>query len=265
MLYEVITASKSQARKDTRTLITDMLSLFSILKKELPEAVAETDPIVYTPGKRDLSLVFSDWHIGKVIKDPEGKYLYNSEIGIKRIQEEIPEQINNFVKSLSCLKDIENVNLLFIGDIIDNDIVYSTQRLHIDSPVAVQFKMVIFAIMTLVRKIKKIFRDNESDVKINIKYVPGNHGRSSEFSEDPGCSWDSAIGMAVDLAVQNSDLKDDVKVDISTEKYSVVNVRGFKGLIRHTAPPQAETPSAKSKFGGWNDIFNYDFVAFGHS
>ena len=44
----------------------------------------------------------------------------------------------------------------------------------------------------------------------------------------------------------------------------VVDIRGHRGLIRHSAPVQTETSAARSKLGGWSELFNYDFLCSGH-
>lgn len=215
------------------------------------------------PSGESLMMLFSDWHFGKVIKTRKGHYIYNSEIAKKRVEEEIPTQFEEFLKKKSNCRSIEELVIVFAGDIVDNDIIYETQRLNIDSGVAVQFTTAINAIMTMTHKFRALLdKYVGKDIPIRYECLTGNHGRAGKNSETPVCSWDTAAYAALDLAIKTAKLKN-ITVTFSLEDYNLITVRGHRGLVVHHAPPQSESPGAKKFFGGMYEIFDYDFMLYG--
>jgi len=259
-----IEPTKMSAKKESKDMLRETMAKLGALGKAYTSSYEHFGNIEFTEEGESLCILFSDWHIGKVIKKPGGDTIFNTEIAIKRITESFVPQIMKIIKNVNKEKVIEDVRLFFVGDLIDNDIVYTTQRLHIDDPVAKQFHNAARAIMVFIAGLRASFASIGSpDIPIKIESVPGNHGRGSEFSDDAGCSWDTALMSTVDLAVKYGEIPN-VEVKFSWDKYLMVDVRGHKGLLRHGAPPQAETAAGKAKFGGWNELFDYDFVCYGH-
>lgn len=254
--------TKADRAKERRALVQDLVLEMEKMKEGLPKV--KPLKLKQTKGGETLCLLFSDWHFGKVIKTSSGTTIFDSEIAKKRISEELTPKIIENIKRVGAASKIEDIQIFLIGDIVDNDIIYATQRLGIDKGVALQFHDVTRAIMEMIVHIKAEFKKlKKIDIPIKISCITGNHGRSSKESEHPTTSWDTGVYSAIDLAVQYSNLKK-VQVEISLEDSMVVDVRGHRGLLVHKAPPQVETPSAKKKFGGWADIFDYDFCCFGH-
>lgn len=210
-----------------------------------------------------LVMLFSDWHFGKLIKTRSGKHIFDTQIAHNRVTEEIPTQLENFVANRASSKNIEEIVIIFAGDIVDNDIIYPTQRLQIDVPVALQFTQAINSIHTFIKKVRLIADKHvKKGIPIRIECLVGNHGRAGKDSETPLCSWDTAVYAALDLALRVSNEKN-IEVSYSLEDQKIVNVRGHRGLVVHHAPPQSESPGAKKKFGGWYEIFDYDFACYG--
>ena len=229
--------------------------------KKLKKLTAKT-PAHKSSGE-SLMMLFSDWHFGKVIKTRKGHYIYNSEIAKKRVEEEIPAQFEEFLKKKANCKAIEELVIVFAGDIVDNDIIYETQRLNIDSGVAIQFTTSINAIMTMTKKFRALLdKYVGKDILIRFECLTGNHGRAGKNSETPLCSWDTAVYAALDLAVKTAGLKN-ITVSFSIEDYNLITIRGHRGLVVHHAPPQSESPGAKKFFGGMYEIFDYDFMLYG--
>jgi len=256
--------TKISSRKESREMVRETMAKLGSLRKAYDASYDHFRDAELTRDGESLCILFSDWHFGKVVKKPGGEIIFDSKIAFDRVVNDFIPQIINIIKDVNRVDRIEDIRIFFVGDIVDNDIVYSTQRLHIDKPVASQFHDVTRAIMMFIAGIRAAFADmGKVDIPIKMESVPGNHGRGSEFSDDAGCSWDTAIMSAVELAVIYSEIPN-VEVKFSLDKYLMVDVRGHKGLLRHGAPPQAETSAGKAKFGGWNDLFDFDFLCYGH-
>lgn len=256
------TTMSLKARKDmTKDITKDVLLKLEDLKRDVKKP--KTIKTRITKGGESLCLLFSDWHYGKVIKTRSGKFIYNSDIAKDRIENQLVPQILENVSRIGS-KKIDEVVVIFAGDIIDNDIVYDTQRLRIDKGVAVQFYEVTTSIVAFTHSLAKALDSvGRKDIKIRFECVIGNHGRPSAISKIGICSWDTAVYSALDLALRQSSLAKRTEVSFSLEDYKMINIRGHRGLIQHQAPPQSETPSSKKKFGGWYEIFDFDFMCYG--
>lgn len=250
-----------KARQDLRvSIVKDVLEGMREIGADLPRPTFNKKAL--KPGGHTLCMLFSDWHYGKVIKSKSGKFIFNSEIAHSRIENEISDQVEQYIARMAPTGEIDQVKIIFAGDIVDNDIVYHTQRFQIDNGVAMQFHGVARAIMTMIAKVREALKAHGYNANIEIECLTGNHGRAGTTSKIPICSWDTAVYSAVDLAIKSAGW-DDVKLTFSLEDFHVFQARGHRGLVVHHAPPQSETPSAKKKFGGWYEIFDYDFVVYG--
>lgn len=250
-------------RKELRVeVVSDILKGNKELGKSLKPL--STPKIKLKKEGKSLCLLFSDWHYGKVIKTKSGSMIYNSEIAHKRIAEELVPQVVANIRKVGASKEIDEVIIVLAGDMVDNDIIYDTQRFQIDSGVAEQFHGLSRAIMDMIFMVKSEFKGlGYKDVPIRLECLTGNHGRSGKSSDIPVCSWDVALYSSLDLAIRMSSLKN-VDLNFSLEEFSIFEVRNHRALIVHQAPPQGETPSAKKKFGGWYEIFDYDLMMYGH-
>lgn len=255
--------TKAKARRETKELIREELAKFSQINRIFNRSVDHFREIPRTAQGETLCISLSDWHFGKntII---EGVPTFNSEIAYKRVAEVMAPQIAEHIKRLGNSSEIEDVQIFLLGDMIENDIMYETQRMHIDKPVSAQFNDALKAIMVLLGSIKGAFDDiGKPTIPIKIDCLTGNHGRAHGKQDTGECSWDTALYMAVDCALQYSELKN-ISIDYTFDMYKKIDVRGQIGLLRHWAPSQAETGGAKAKFGGWNEIFDYDFLVYGH-
>jgi predicted phosphodiesterase len=258
----IIKVGKAKFKKMRVDVVADILKGNGELSSKKPPLKAPK--IKLKKGGKSLVILFSDWHYGKVIKTKSGKAIFNSEIAHKRIQEELVPKIIENIRSVGAVNNIEEVVVVLAGDIVDNDIIYDTQRFQIDSGVAVQFDGVARALMGFFVMLKEEFkRLGNKDIPVRIECITGNHGRSGKVSDIPVCSWDTALYSSLDLALRYSSLTN-IDLHFSLEEFHIFNVRGHRALVVHQAPPQGESPAAKKKFGGWYEIFDYDMVMYGH-
>lgn len=255
--------TKARARRETKEMIREELAKFSQINRIFNSSVDHFREVKTTPTGETLCIQLSDWHFGKNTLI-NGVPTFNSDIAFKRVTEVLAPQIVEHVKRLGKTSEIEDVRIFMLGDMIENDIMYETQRMHIDKQVSSQFNDALKAIMIMLGAIRGAFADiGKPDIDIKIDGLTGNHGRAHGKQDTGECSWDTCLYMAVETALQYSELKN-ISIDYSFDAYKIVDIRGQKGLLRHWAPSQAETGGARAKLGGWNEIFDYDFLCYGH-
>ena len=255
--------TKVKARRESKELIREEIAKFKMLSRISNSAVDHFRAIPRTDKGETLCISLSDWHFGKNTL-LHGKPVFNSDIAFKRVAEVMAPQIVEHIKRLGKTSEIEDVQIFMLGDLIENDIMYETQRLHIDKPVSAQFHDCLKAIMVLLGAINGAFESiGKPGIPIRIDGMTGNHGRAHGKQDTGECSWDTALYMAIEVALKYSDMKN-ISIDYTFDMYKLVDVRGQRGILRHWAPSQAETGGAKAKFGGWNEIFDFDFLVYGH-
>jgi hypothetical protein len=260
--YEGKVKHSPKDKEARRELVRNVLSEIAEQGKKLKPLTLGKSQTQSKNGE-SLCMLFSDWHFGKLIKTRSGKHIFDTQIAINRVVNEIPNQLENFVSNRASSKNIEEIVILFAGDIVDNDIIYPGHRLNIDNGVAVQFRDAINAIHLFLKKVRLIADKHiGKNIPIRIECLTGNHGRAGKDSETPLCSWDTAAYAALDLALRASSAQN-IELSYALEDQKVTNIRGLRCLMMHHLPPQVETPSAKKTFGGLYEIFDYDFCVYG--
>ena len=252
-------------KKENKQLARSVLEELAKLKVDQPT----TKPFCQiTQDGASIVLLFTDWHIGKVINSRTGKRVFDTKIARDRVKNTLLPLVTEYIRRIQSSYAIDEIVVLFGGDMIENDIIFDTQRFRVDGGVAVQFRNaceIIFDFISQLRHIADLISIGRSSpsIPIRIECVGGNHGRASSLSETGESSWDVAIYSALDLIIKSSNIEN-VFLQYSMEDFKEVTIRNHVGILTHSAPPQSETASAKSIFGGWYENFMYDFFCYGH-
>jgi hypothetical protein len=247
-------------KKENKQLARSVLEELAKLKVDQPQLKPS---IKMTKNGASIVLLFTDWHIGKVINSRTGKRVFDTKIARDRVKNTLLPLVTDYIEKTKSSFIVDEIVVLFGGDIIENDIIFDTQRFRIDGGVAVQFRNACEIIFDFLSELRSITNLLGIPVPIRVECVGGNHGRASSLSETGESSWDIAIYSALDLIIKSSNLEG-VSLEYAIEDFKEVNIRNHIGILTHSAPPQSETASAKSKFGGWYENFKYDFFCYGH-
>lgn len=239
--------------KANRRALGQMIEETEMVLRELKQR----KPTVFTSGGADSAcLVLSDLHCGKLAQDDAGNTLYNRSICVDRLDRCVD-------KSISLLKDhlkpgtIDEVCILLAGDIVDGSGVYDTQFIHQDIHyIPEQLSVADAAIWHAITK----FRRN--GWKVRVYGVRGNHGRQGKYLPEEN-NFDIFLYQNLFWKAHYED-PEGIDVKYSFTEYINMEIKGKKGHMRHVAPPQAETPAARAKYGGWQKIHDWDFMVFGH-
>lgn len=218
--------------------------------------IKDSSPVV--SGGESVVLMLSDLHIGKVIIGADGNETFNTPIAIQRIRD-ITSSIMRVIEHAKRSTDIDEIVVAMIGDIVDNEAIYSSHAFHIDSHVAEQVKVATRSLWEMIVSLAEI----PSVKKVRIATVRGNHGRSGSMVAHEDSNFDNIVYDNIDLAAM---ISENPKISVVT-KYSdfhVVEVRGHRILFRHEAPITCDTSAARAKLGGWVDMHKVDAIASGH-
>lgn len=207
---------------------------------------------LHAVGGISLVLLLSDFHIGKVIKDEDNIEVYNTDKGLQRIRQ-TPELILSTLDK-ETISRTEEIIILLIGDHVDGEGIYPGQEITLEKGVSEQVRLVTRVTWELIQSVREIFPI------VRIVTARGNHGRSGLSVE---ANFDNMYYQQLELLV---DWTDDPQLSIKNRyaEFNTFTTQGWKGLIRHWAPVQADTSAAKSRLGGWKDIHGYHFMCYGH-
>lgn len=237
-------------RKNALNAITE--ELISI-RKGIPRTSSLSTKKSNSIDKESLVILMSDWHIGQVIKDAETQTeIYNMEIAAERIDKTIP-LINSMIGAEKASQFDECVVIL-AGDIVTGEGIFPHQEMSLQDHAVGQ----TLAATKIIWHLLKGLRANYPLVRVVT--TKGNHGRTAH---SPEANWDNVIYQQLELLI---DLEGDSNLTIKNRysDYATLDVKGWKGLVRHHAPVQAETAFGVAKFAGWYGIHDWDFFCFGH-
>ena len=174
-------------------------------------------------SKPEMSVVanLSDVHIGKKTCSTDYEKLCER---IYYFFDEVTEKI----KVLKKTNIINTVHINFIGDIIDNDMLYPSQPYHVDKGNAGHATQQIKAATLLFSEaINKFQKTNK--IKVIINAVKGNHGRISKFTDESN-NFDIMFYDSLELAL---DRNSNIEFNISTDFYNLFYVENHGFLLNH--------------------------------
>lgn len=201
-------------------------------------------------GSEALVVLLSDFHVGKLVLDETGRVLFNVEIAIQRI-DSVRQKIWELI--LRSKNKIDEMVIVLAGDLVDGEGIYPGQEMHLEVHVAEQIRTVTTSLWKLISDLAKV-------LSVQVVTCRGNHGRTGLSDE---ANWDNIIYQQLEIL---SDMTGSKSITVKNlyGNFNTFTVKGWKGLVRHNAPMQADTAGAIAKFAGWHSIHQYDFLTYGH-
>lgn len=203
-----------------------------------------------------LIIHLTDSHLGSVVADENGKTIYDKHIARVRFETLCSKILALLDNHISDGTKITEIHIFMTGDMVDGEGIYPGQPWRTD--VAPPEQVIICA--DIIRNFLVSLR--KMKLPIYVHAVKGNHGRvRKEFS--PQSNWDLMLYMLLDQWLKWQKIKD-IQIEYTTGDYLVTEVMGWKYLLRHYGPSQAETGSGSAKAGGWAAIHDFDAMVYGH-
>ena len=242
-----------------KKILNEYMEVLKEIKESVEKESKQKSPkkkIESSSEKEALVLMLSDLHIGKKVLGYDGTVLYDTDIAIKYLRE-ITNRLKNVMSHAGKGTQIDEIVILLIGDLVESENIFPTQNFHLDIHASEQVRIATKILWELIVELSEM----KGIEKVSVIGARGNHGRTLLGHEST--NWDNICHNNLYLLNEISD-NDKIEISKTCEEYNIANIKGHKILIRHHAPVQADTPSAKSKFAGWIDIHNADAVCYGH-
>jgi hypothetical protein len=244
---------KSMLPMHTRKHIAGLVMQTEKWLTNLPRVVHESTG----KGKEAAVLMISDLHSGKKVFDDYGNPTYDKDILALRLATLKARLIHLLTNNLRPEK-MDELHILLLGDIVDGSGIYPNQELNQDmQAVQPQVALATAGIWDVVRTVRA-----ELNYNVYIHGIRGNHGRQAKYAPAEN-NFDFMVYQSLRMLAHYEDPEVGVNYSTTTD-YLNVQIKGKRCHMRHIAPPQAETPAARARFGGWREKHKWDFMCYGH-
>jgi hypothetical protein len=244
-------SQKSKATSQRRTFMSKIAEELQTLREETARTCSVSLRRAESKEKESLVVMISDCHMGRIIRDDANREIYNMDIAAERIMS-TPERV---CKALSSeqMENVDELVILLLGDHIDGEGIFPAQEMSLEDHATEQVIRATRAIWYMIQGFKARFP------LVRVVTTRGNHGAATS----PESNWDNILFLQLELLI---DMTADPHLTIKNRygEYNTLEVKGWKGLVRHYAPVQADTAGGIKKFAGWYGIHNWDFFSFGH-
>lgn len=244
-------SQKSQRTVRLRESCTKLLNDLKEIRTSVPK-IGSVNLKRASGNKESLVIILSDNHFGRIVKDENGIIIYNMQIAAERVM----STASLLLKTLSKerIANIDEAVVVLLGDHADGEGVFPGQEMLLEDHVAEQTKQCVKAFWHVIKQLRSLFP------LVRIVTSKGNHGRGGS---SPESNWDNMIFQQLELLV---DLESDPGLTIKNKygDFATIDVKGWKGLMRHKAPVHANSGASIQKFAGWYGIHHWDWFAFGH-
>jgi len=229
----------------------------------LKETLATVEPykasIESNIDKKGDTLVIhlTDLHAGKIVKDQEGKVIYDEKIFRARM-DKLCQQIlklldHNIVKGVP----ITDVVILSTGDLANGEGIYATQAFEQELAPPRQTMLVVEVIQKLILALLS------RKLPVCFYGIRGNHGRTGKDT-DIASNWDLMIYMILDLWARQVLKSSKVQIRYAETEHMKLDIRGHGYLIRHIAPEQVDSPAGRVKINEWARRHDVEGIVYGH-
>jgi archaellin len=204
-----------------------------------------------------LVIHLTDLHAGKIVKDQEGKLIYNEEIFRDRIDTLCEQTLKLLDNNISKGVPITDVVILSTGDLANGEGIYATQAFEQEIAPPRQVMLVVDVISRLIVSLL--------ERKLSVKFygVRGNHGRTGKDT-DVASNWDLMSYMILDFWSRFVLKNKNLQIKYTETEHMVFAIRGHNYMIRHIAPEQGDAPGGRVKFNEWARMYNLAGIVFGH-
>ena len=250
-----LSSKKNHLNDKIRNSVKDMMKSLTEIRSEVPKT--KSNSAEYYPENESLVILNSDWHIGKKVEDEFGREIYNVDIAKKRIRN-INDNIYKLANIVKRGTEIDEVVIVDVGDIIDGEQIYETQHAHLDEYLP---KQIHIATKEKWKQIKSL--RNKFDCPVRYLSVYGNHGGLGKIGFSEMSNFDNMVNLNLEIL---KDIEEDemITIDNSYSEIAVRNIRGKRIFMKHKAPNQTETASARAIWGGWLINHKFDIAVTGH-
>ena len=241
----------------------DKTDVSAIIIQTLKEQLSHVQPYKSaTQCKTDIKgdtlvIQLSDLHAGKIVKNQEGKIIYDEHIFRDRVNALCEQVLKLLDHNISKGVAIRDVVILSTGDQANGENIYATQAYEQEMAPPRQVMLVVDVITKLIVSLL--------NRKLPVRFygVRGNHGRTGKDT-DVTSNWDLQIYLILDFWAKFVLKNNNLQINFAETEHMTFDIRGHKYMIRHIAPEQGDAPGGRVKFNEWARMHNVEGIVYGH-
>ncbi|ANH50741.1 DNA polymerase 1 [Bacillus phage SalinJah] len=192
-----------------------------------PKYIERTDVEVHEDNSKALIVAFSDWHVGL-----ETFGSRTGDFNFKRLQKSVSDTVG-WAKDQITERNFEEVHVVFLGDVIENQVMRNTQSFDLEFHMAAQISKSIRLFIDMLQELS-------TDVPVTFSMVTGNHSRFFQNKNDNLANNNveyiildtlftvqESLGQLPNVTLTDNRGKNDI-FDIEVAGHRVVGVHGDK-------------------------------------
>jgi hypothetical protein len=243
---------KGARTKERREIASDILTELEEIRDTIPRIGSVSTRRAKSKTKESLVVLLSDWHLGQRVADPEtGDILYNTQIALDRITA-TPQLVADLF-SQQEMSNFDETVLLMAGDMVSGEGIFDGHNIMLREHAVEQVNLLSRTAWQMIADFRSL------TPLVRIVTARGNHGRALS----PEANWDNMfyqiLGILTDLRASG-----DITIKNRYGNFASVDIKGWRGIVRHYAPAQSETAAGAAKYAGWLEIHDWDFFCLGH-
>lgn len=251
-LEKAITShDKRAATQHGRSVYNDLVEAFKEIYDEY-DTFKQPEDMVFED--ESAVLYVSDIHMGAVV-EKDGEIIYDSEIAAEKVNQ-LERNTLKLMDYVENSKNVEDFYIAFLGDIIENDIIYENQKYEIDKTPLDQVRDAAKSFVPFIKACSDRYE------QVGIYTTRGNHGRMGEGTHDAS-NWDNIFYNMLKLSLSEID---NVYVNIGEGEWNEFEIANKKIGITHgdNLHYQAGTSAGEKKFLRQIKMRDLDEVHLGH-
>jgi predicted phosphodiesterase len=255
--------SKFTESKEIKPNKKEKVDLSKLIIQSLKEELTKVIPYKASAQSKidvkgdSLVLHITDLHAGKIVKDQEGKLIYNEEIFRSRMNRLCEQTLKLLDNNISKGVPITDVVILLSGDLANGEGIYLTQAYEQEIAPPAQTMLVIDVLTKLIISLLK------RNLPVRVFGIRGNHGRTGKDT-DVASNWDimvyEILAFWQKFVLKNPKLQ----IKFAETEHMVFEIRGHKFMMRHIAPEQPDTPAGRVKINEWARQYGVEGIVYGH-
>ncbi|HQD37271.1 MAG TPA: hypothetical protein PKV92_09280, partial [Thermodesulfovibrio thiophilus] len=200
---------------------TDYIGNVDTIRRKITFLREYHNSIGFDEAKNAMVVLMSDAHFGRVTRNNN----YNIEFCLEeaeRRMENVKKDIFDVYKRISITTSIDKLYIIMLGDMIDGEVTFPAQQMHVELPELKQVVVGVKTITLFIEDMKSCFKN------IYVRGVYGNHA-ASRFKHELN------KGDVYLYKFLEQQFKDDARVDVRTSEtfYDIVTVNGWGFLMYH--------------------------------
>ena len=152
---------------------------------------------------------------------------------------------------------VDEVVVCLLGDLVEGIDIYPGQNVALELGAFAQTRRCADALWLLLVDLVKELR-----CPVRVVAVPGNHGRQSKTAARAD-NWDNVVTYVLSTrAEMHGDKR--LRVVPSFAEFDLVDVKGHRVVLNHTAIKHAGTPAMQARMAAWLRHHDAEIIMHGH-